>query len=106
MVSLRCPICFAPTDTGGKCMDDPSHTEKRMNEHDPLPISGYTPQPKLAVDLVNQHKRMEEVILRRLDNMPAMYDADPRWLALARTHIEQGFMALNRAVFKPERLKD
>jgi hypothetical protein len=24
--------------------------------------------------------------------------ADPRWLAVARTHFEQGFMALNRAI--------
>jgi hypothetical protein len=30
---------------------------------------------------------------------------DARWIAIARTHIEQGFMALNRAIFKPERVK-
>lgn len=29
---------------------------------------------------------------------------DPRWLAVAKTHFEQGFMALNRAVFQPQRI--
>jgi len=30
---------------------------------------------------------------------------DPRWLAIARTHFQEGFMALNRAVFQPTRIK-
>lgn len=29
---------------------------------------------------------------------------DKRWLAIARTHIEQGFMAMNRSIFNPERV--
>ncbi len=29
---------------------------------------------------------------------------DKRWLALAKTQIEQGFMAMNRAVFQPGRV--
>jgi hypothetical protein len=28
---------------------------------------------------------------------------DQRWLSIARTMLEEGFMALNRAVFKPQR---
>jgi hypothetical protein len=76
-----------------------------MTNHIPLPVAGYTEQPKLAIELVNQHKRMEEVILARLDNLPQIDpEVDPRWLAIARTHIEQGFMAMNRAVFRPQRL--
>ncbi len=31
--------------------------------------------------------------------------ANHGWLAIARTQIEQGFMALNRAVFKPGRVR-
>ena len=32
-------------------------------------------------------------------------EIDQRWLAIARTNIEQGFMALNRAIFRPERVE-
>lgn len=28
--------------------------------------------------------------------------ADPRWVAIAKTHLQQGFMALTRAIAKPE----
>jgi hypothetical protein len=35
----------------------------------------------------------------------AVFDhTDRRWAAIARTHIEEGFMSLNRAVFRPERV--
>jgi len=73
----------------------------------PLPVAGYTSQSDDKVGLVNEHKAMEERILRRIDSlMPdSRRDIDPRWLAIARTHIEQGFMALNRAVFQPQRVK-
>ncbi len=71
------------------------------------PIAGYTSQTDEAVRLVNVHKRAEEHLLRLLDNMKAGSPSpfDQRWLAIAQTHFEQGFMALNRAVFKPTRIK-
>lgn len=73
--------------------------------HAGLPVSGYTPQSADNVSIVNEHKAMEEALLRRIDLLygsQAYYDR--RWLAIAQTHIEQGFMALNRAVFKPQRI--
>ena len=79
-----------------------------MAEHQGLPVAGYRPQSDLAVNVVNEHKRLEEELLRRLDGL-ANTDwapfADPRWLSIARTHFEQGLMALNRAVFRPQRVK-
>jgi len=30
---------------------------------------------------------------------------DKRWLAIGRTQLEQAFMAINRSVFQPERVK-
>lgn len=69
-------------------------------------------------------KAEEDAILRKMDGLKMLADAhslcsvkpgataeeydkfvnrrgpvDRRWLAIARTNIEQGFMALNRAVF-------
>jgi hypothetical protein len=74
-----------------------------MRMHDGLPVKGYKPQTGHKVALVNLNKEMEERILRHLDELPS--DFDPHWLALATSHIEQGFMALNRAIFQPSRVK-
>jgi hypothetical protein len=73
--------------------------------HAPLPVSGYTHQTSQAVALVNQNKRLEEQVLRQLDMVAGMPGVDPRWFAVGRRHIEQGFMEVNRSIFNPERLK-
>jgi hypothetical protein len=68
-----------------------------------LPIAGYLPQTEVAIELVNTNKELEEQVLRRLDALGHGVDVDKRWLAISRTAIEQGFMAMNRAIFKPVR---
>lgn len=75
-----------------------------MSEHTPLPVHGYQQQPQSAVDQVNHNKLTEEHILRQLDMMTHNSRYDQRWLAIARTQIEQGFMAWNRAIFRPARV--
>ena len=35
--------------------------------HQPLPVHGYRPQDASTVDLVNYNKKLEEIILTRLD---------------------------------------
>lgn len=71
---------------------------------DDTAVKGYRSQSADAIDLVNGNKYAEERILQRLDSLAQRGDVDKRWLAIARTQIEQGFMALNRAVFQPERV--
>jgi hypothetical protein len=73
--------------------------------HKPLPVQGYTPQPDWKVKAVNDNRELEEEILRRLDDMAGNPEIDSRWVATARTYLELGFMALNRAVFQPQRVK-
>jgi hypothetical protein len=73
--------------------------------HKGLPVHGYTAQSDQAVAQVNENKLTEERILQMVDGLKLLGACDPRWLAIARTHFEQGFMALNRAIFKPERVK-
>lgn len=68
-------------------------------------ILGYSEQSDAKVGLVNENKVAEEEILRMLDAYTEMGFVDKRWLAIARTQMEQGFMALNRAIFKPTRIK-
>lgn len=75
------------------------------NEHTGLPVSGYLPQSPTAVETVNIHKDMEERLMRHLDILRTWPDIDQRWLSIGRTAIEQGFMAVNRSVFKPSRVK-
>jgi len=73
--------------------------------HDGLPVHGYKAQDDTRVRLVNENKIAEEQLLRLLDDMKAKPDEfDQRWLALARTQIEIGFMSLNRAIFRPSRI--
>ena len=81
-------------------------SEPKMGELAPqMNIKGYTPQPQSKQDMVNQHKEMEERILRHFDKLKGLMLCDPRWLQIARTHIEEGFMALNRSVFQPQRIE-
>jgi len=71
-----------------------------------LPVAGYRPQDANAVETVNANKFIEEIVLRQLDALAADPAIDKRWLAIGRTQIEKGFMAVNRAIFKPTRLAD
>jgi len=91
-------------------------------EQGSLPVAGYTDQPDEKVALVNEFKADEERLLRKLDkyfgaverassgdvivdSILSMPIVDMRWVAIARTHFQEGFMALNRAVFQPQRIK-
>ena len=74
-------------------------------QHNPLPVSGYKAQSESSVALVNGFKRTEESILRSLDALKSDAAIDQRWLAIGRTHLEQAFMAINRSVFRPDRVK-
>lgn len=78
--------------------------ENLQNKNIGLPVHGYQPQSEDRVALVNQNKQLEEHILRHLDTMKDASVIDQQWLAVGRTHLEQAFMAINRAVFKPSRV--
>jgi len=73
--------------------------------HTGLPVAGYKPQSDSAVELVNKNKQLEENVLRVLDLLAKLPDTDKRWLAIGRTSIEQGFMAINRSIFQPGRVQ-
>lgn len=69
-----------------------------------LPVAGYRPQDPKNVELVNRNKVIEEHVLRQIDLHKADQNHDQRLVALAKTHMDIGFMLLNRAVFQPGRL--
>ena len=68
-------------------------------------IKGYRKLSEEEIAAVNIMKKMEEHVLRALDNIQEMKDVDMRSLALARTNIQQGFMWGNRAIMRPQRLE-
>lgn len=74
-------------------------------EHAGLPVDGYRPQSDDKVQTVNGFKQDEERILRKLDALRDNPAVDPRWLATGRTDLEKAFMAINRSVFQPGRVK-
>jgi len=71
--------------------------------HEGLPVAGYQAQSQSNVDRVNENKHTEERLLRLMETCTSNM-ADPRWMAIAKTHFEQGFMAFNRAIFRPKRV--
>lgn len=75
------------------------------DQHEGLPVHGYQPQSELNVQRVNRHKVLEEHALRYYDELAQDPNVDKRWLAIGRTALEQSFMAMNRAVFKPQRVR-
>lgn len=70
-----------------------------------LAMTGYRPQSKEAVEIVTAMKAYEEKLLRALDDLAELDHIDKRWLAIGRTGIEQGFMAVNRSIFRPDRMR-
>jgi hypothetical protein len=78
-----------------------------------LPVAGYkATQPAVALSTVNANKHTEEKILRLIDSLMneqtpegESISVDKRWLAIARTDLEKGFMSLNRAIFQPSRIE-
>lgn len=80
-------------------------------------VAGYTAQPDAKVALVNEFKADEERLLRKIDEISRKaaravaengieaLDVDLEWLFSGKKKLQEGFMALNRAVFQPQRIK-
>lgn len=76
-------------------------------------IKGYRDLSQEEIDLMNTIKSLGRVIEERVDAVQERNrigidqgheDAKEaaRWVAIARTHLQQGLMALTRAVAKPD----
>ena len=93
---------------------NPDETQYNPTNEDPniadrtiegLPVAGYQPQSDKNVERVNKNKLLEEALLRRIDFLIETGAHDRRFLAIAQTHFEEGFMAMNRAIFQPQRIE-
>jgi anion-transporting ArsA/GET3 family ATPase len=65
-------------------------------------IKGYPDLSQSEIDAINQIKeKAAEVgeLFKDLENRPEL---DKRWLAIAKTDLQKGFMAATRSVAKPD----
>ena len=72
------------------------------------PIAGYRKLEPEMIEMANKNKLIEELALRQLDlHVRKHYsqEIDQRWVEIARTKLQEGFMALNRSVFQPTRIE-
>lgn len=65
-------------------------------------IKGYRELDELEIALMNEIKALGPVIETTVKELRATEGIDQRWVAIGVTNLQQGLMALTRAVAKPE----
>ncbi len=73
-----------------------------MVENQHQKIKGYRDLSSDEIEAINNIKEKEILVGELWLNLNQYIEGiDKRWLALAKTHLQEGFMALTRAVAKP-----
>lgn len=65
-------------------------------------INGYRELTEEELLTINDIKRLAAEVGEVLDGFNGWEGADQRWVAIAKTDLQKGFMALVRSVAKPE----
>lgn len=75
------------------------------------PITGYRQLDPATIAQINAFKALANDLGGAIDHLaqsvqadpttPSGQSVDPRWLSIAKTHLQQGFMALTRAIAQP-----
>lgn len=65
-------------------------------------ITGYRDLSQAEIDSMNAIKEYGEQVRVLIETLQGREELDQRWIAIGKTHMQQGFMALVRAVAKPE----
>jgi hypothetical protein len=65
-------------------------------------IKGYRELSRREIGHINSVKELEETCLGAIRRLEDDASYDPRWIAIGKTHIQQGFMALCRAIARPD----
>ena len=64
-------------------------------------IKGYRDLSQAEIDLINEAKNMAEQVGCFVEKLYYAQVADPRWVSIARTDLQTGFMAVIRSIAKP-----
>lgn len=65
-------------------------------------IKGYRELDAQEIESMNAIKTKAQEVGELIDQLDNMDQFDKRWAAIARTQLQQGFMALTRAIAKPD----
>jgi hypothetical protein len=67
-------------------------------------IKGYRELSEAEIALMNKIKEKGAelgFLIEELGKLPDETKPDPRWLAIGKTHLQEGLMALTRSIAKP-----
>lgn len=67
----------------------------------PRSITGYRDLSQEEIDLINNAKAHADTTGAFIEKLMENPLVDKRWLAIARTDLQHGFMALTRSIAKP-----
>lgn len=65
-------------------------------------IKGYRDLSQEEIDAMNEVKVLAESVGELIEKLESTESVDKRWLAIAKTDLQKGFMAAVRSVAKPE----
>lgn len=65
-------------------------------------ITGYRQLSEEEAKQMNAVKELANLVGAKVNHLRAEGEADQRWVAIAQTQLQQGFMALVRSIAKPE----
>ena len=65
-------------------------------------IKGYRDLTQEEINLMNEVKVKGAEIGKLIDQLESIQETDKRWLEIGKTNIQQGLMAVTRAITKPD----
>lgn len=85
----------------GKWRDDETEEPSQMeNQH--RQIQGYRELTQAEIDQMNRIKMLGGGLGELVEELLATPGVDQRWVRIGQTHLQQGLMALTRAVARPD----
>ena len=73
-----------------------------MVENQHQKIKGYRDLSQDEINMMNESKSIAIQVGKVIEDLEKLPDIDKRWLAIAKTDLQKGFMSLIRSIAKPE----
>lgn len=64
-------------------------------------IQGYRELDEAEIKVMNAVKALAEEVGHKVWELETAISTDKRWVAIGKTHLQEGFMALTRSIAKP-----
>jgi len=64
-------------------------------------ITGYRDLSQAEIDGMNESKQLAQQVGQFIEKLQAIPSIDKRWLSIATTDLQKGFMSLVRAIAQP-----